>query len=182
MTRSRVMSRTAGGMLAVSLLWSGGVLAAGPDDGEWYVSPLVSFVVPDNRRVADDGFRAGQFGAGYALDDRWMVEGNLLYNKLTGPRRSIQRGLNLDFIHRWGSDWALTPYHSLGVGWLRTSPDETLQDRRSGPSFSVGVGLLMDAAPGLTLRADYRIRTDTTSPTLTDQVISLGVVFPLGAP
>lgn len=176
------MKKRMGVAVAATLLGSGGAVAAGPDEGEWYVSPLVSFTVSDDRRLADDGFRAGQLGAGYALDDRWIVEGSLLYNKLTGHRPSIQRGLNLDFMHRWGSDWMVTPYHTLGVGWLRTSPDETGMDRRSGPSFTVGVGLLMDAGPGLTLRADYRVRTDTTSPTLTDQVISLGVVFPLGAP
>ncbi len=153
--------------------------AAGPKEGQWYISPMLTFIDGDVDRLVDDGVRGGQLGLGYAFDSDWLLESYLQYNAFKGFQPADQWGLGIDMIRRFNSASHWSPYVLAGGGWLRTDPDGTAP-RRDGAQFSAAAGLMGQVTEDFALRAEYRVRGDASSPGLTDQLISLGFTIGFG--
>ncbi len=167
--------------LALLLPLGSTALAAGPQEGQWFVSPLLTYQISDDKRLVGEDIRGGQFGLGYAVDDNWLVEGHLQYAELKGFQPGKQRGVGIDLLHRWGPQWAVSPYALVGAGWLRSSVDSPFVSGRDGHTFSAGAGLMLELTDAVSLRTEYRLRGDAGgSPSLTDQLISLGFTASFG--
>jgi len=175
-----IMNRFGAALAALTLTLAGTSQAAGPEEGEWYLSPMLTFIVGDKDRLVDDDLRGAQIGLGYAFDPNWMVEGFFQYNEFTGFQPADQWGLGVDLLRRFNSDGRFSPYLVAGAGWLRTNPDGAAE-RRNGAQFSTGVGMMLRGSDRVAVRGEYRLRGDATSPGLTDHLISLGFTFGFGA-
>ncbi|MCC5870071.1 MAG: outer membrane beta-barrel protein, partial [Gammaproteobacteria bacterium] len=167
-------------LVTLTLALAAPAQAAGPKEGQWYVSPMLTFIVGDDDRLVDDDVRGGQIGLGYAFDSNWLLEGIVQYNDFTGFQPADQWGVGVDLIRRFNSaSTAWSPYVLAGGGWLRTDPDG-MAPRRNGSQFSAAAGVMGQVNDNVALRAEYRLRGDASSPGLTDQLFSLGFTFSFG--
>ena len=173
--------RTLGAFLVgMTLVLAGSAQAAGPKEGQWYVSPMLTFIDGDVDRLVDDEVRGGQFGVGYAFDSDWLLEGILQYNDFTGFQPADQWGVGIDLIRRFNTTGSWSPYVLAGGGWLRTDPDSAAAPKRDGAQFSAAAGMMLQVSEDVALRTEYRLRGDASSPGLTDQLISLGFTIGFG--
>ena len=148
--------------------------------GQMYVSPLISVIDDDPARGADDTEIGGQFGVGKALNDRWNVEVIVQSAEFSGLRAQDHFGVGVDFQRVFRRESRLSPYLLIGVGALDIDFDSGEDD--NGAMYAIGAGFLTDlGASNIALRGEYRYRSDTSaSSTLSDNLFSLGLQFPLG--
>lgn len=174
------MMKTVGAVLAVAACaLAGSAHAAGTQPGQWYVSPMLTYMKADDDRLVDNGIRGGQLGLGYVVERDWLVESVFQYHDFKGLQPGDQWGLGLDVIRRFNSEGSWSPYLLAGGGWLRTDQDGAA--RRNGAQFSAAAGILLRASDSVSLRGEYRLRGDASSPGLTDGLISLGFTMGFGA-
>ena len=147
MTLQSLATRLLLGLAAVTLL---GVPAqADGHEGQWYVTPMISFV------------EAVQLGFGRDISENWMVEFNLFGANLDD--RYLQnnqklRGAGVDWLRYFRNDSWLTPYGLVGLGYLST--DTALGDDSQDMFGSLGVGLMAKFDDdGIGLRAEARMRS-----------------------
>ncbi|MEM6639411.1 MAG: OmpA family protein [Pseudomonadota bacterium] len=164
-----------------SVLCCGSALAD-HGEGEWYLSPMVSFVDDATDRGADDQFAGGQLGFGYGISDVWAIEFNAwaanLDDRYLGNDQQI-RGLGIDWLREFKINDTFAPYGLFGVGYQSSEPAITAD--REDFVGTLGIGLMTTVNDdGVAFRTEARLRAALGSPNLNDMYYSAGLRVPLG--
>ena len=133
-------------------------------DERWYLTPGVSYIVPDSDRLADDNI-GYQFGIGKPYTPFLNFELTLVGDSLhqaSSPFNFKQRGIVLDAIYfpRYGKIFSLTPYSVLGIGVMKTDFDREKTQSRFTGNLGVGVMHTLGSSERMALRSDIRLRVD----------------------
>jgi OOP family OmpA-OmpF porin len=152
------------------------------EPGQGYVSPLITFTDDDKDRGVDDGVGGGQIGIGTALSERWNIEAFIQAASFDGPAEQDQFGFGVDLQHVINRPGRFSPYLFIGIGYFEI--DRFDIPKEDGGMYSAGVGFLADifGASDVALRGEYRYRADDVfSPSMADDLVSLGLQIPFGA-
>ncbi|MEM9383491.1 MAG: OmpA family protein [Pseudomonadota bacterium] len=179
----------AAGMAALLMGASPALLAQSDDaiieKGQWWVSPMATFIEPDTDRVGDSGW-GGQFGIGHMLGDHIGMELNVNGGRITGFNETGQFGINIDLLAIGDTQRTVAPYAVFGVGLLNSNiaeaPNSPRVEDTDNLSLSLGGGALynLGSFPGK-LRTEVRVRNDQIDgANLTDILVSAGMMFPFG--
>lgn len=169
------------GLATLTLLMMSAQALADAEPGQGYFSPLVIFIDDDPLRGVDDDF-GGQLGLGAALHRNWNLEAFAQAARLDGPMEQDQFGVGVDLQLVMNRDGRFSPYLFAGLGYMET--DRAGFSREDGGMYSAGAGFLADifGSSDVALRAEYRHRVDDAlSPSLGDNIFSLGLQIPFGA-
>jgi len=156
-------------------------------DGQWYISPMVSYGFDDKDRLGDPGF-GGSLGLGNHFLPHWAVELNALGNRFDGYYRTNQYGFGLDFLGMGNVESRFVPYAVVGMEYLwsnitEASPTSLPRGRDDeNPAASLGFGFMtpFGSSPVL-FRAEARGRYEWADPDeLLDYFVNVGFVAPLG--
>lgn len=151
---------------------------AAEEPGQWYVSPMLSAIWPDDSRFVDDGF-GGQAAVGHAFE-KWNLEFSGFYYDLGGANDSTIWGIGADAVAVWYRDERVSPFLLAGFGF--TESEQSLYEDTKNSYANAGVGLLIDLTRtgSIALRTEARLRWDFQSPTLQDWVGNIGLQIPFG--
>ncbi|MFK8014710.1 MAG: OmpA family protein [Gammaproteobacteria bacterium] len=165
-----------------ALALTGAQVSADGHDGQWYVTPMFSFVDDANDRGVDDEFAGGQLGFGRAINENWQIEFNgfaaNLDDRYLNNNQQL-RGFGVDWLRQFPNDSRFSPYGLLGIGFQSTKVNNG-QD--SNDMFgSIGIGLMTKFNDdGLALRTEARLRAVSGTPHLNDMYYSAGLQIPVG--
>ncbi len=157
---------------------------ADAEPGQGFLSVMGSYIDDDENRNVEDGFRGGQLGMGYALNEKWSLEGYIQAAVLDaeGGIDQDHMGLGLDVQRVYRRDEKFSPYLFGGVGFLKINPAGARRDSE-GAMGSLGAGFLLDIFDSnVSLRGEWRSRYEKASDdSQTDELWSLGLHIPFGA-
>lgn len=179
--RSQLLALAIAGALATAA-------NAADETGMWYVIPQAGYTILDQSRDMDDDFHAG-FGLGYHASSAFSLEFNGLFGSFdgTGGRTLHQNAYSMDGLFVFNRASNISPYISLGTGYLENNYSATNHVR--GLLGQVGVGVMMDAGDGnfvFQFRPEVKYRHHwPNSPEAQDEagdvLINLGFAFNFGA-
>lgn len=181
----KMVRRGAAALAALAVAGSAPAQEALIEEGQWYVSPMASYVVDDEERASNGGF-GGQLGAGRLLTPHVALELNAFGARLDGFNDVGQAGVGLDLLGLGNLNGNVAPYVLFGVGYLQSQysegPGIGFVEDTENFSLSVGGGGLFRLGGGpLRLRTEARLRNDLTDGSnLTDVVLSAGLLVPIG--
>lgn len=142
-------------------------------DGSFYLTPMISHVLTDDKRGIDDGF--GFHGAiGLPLRNDWAVEFGVTHHRLNSPTTDVElRSFGVDLVKSFGHG-QLRPFLIGGLGLV----DVDVPDTKSiGGNIGGGVLYELDR---VMLRGEFRYRYEFDSPQANDVLLNFGVQVPLG--
>ncbi|MEO1575722.1 MAG: thrombospondin type 3 repeat-containing protein, partial [Pseudomonadota bacterium] len=169
-------------VLLASALCSGSALADGHKEGQWYITPLFSFIDDASDRRVDDQFGGAQLGLGYGINENWMVEFNAYAANLDDRwlRDDQQiRGFGIDWLRSFKLNDTFSPYGLFGVGYQSTEPEIAADSEDFTGSLAVGLLTHLNN-DGLAFRTEARLRSALGDPNLNDMYYSAGLQVPLG--
>jgi len=158
---------------------------AAVEEGQWYFSPNLSYVISDDDRHADDEFGL-QLGVGQVINQSWNIELSVVMDTLeleNGVSEFKQRGLQFDGLYFFDRDRNLDLYLVAGIGGLQT---RFANDKNTNMMANVGAGVMHMINDGISLRTDLRYRFDDDDSSMTsenrfgDWVVNLGLMIPFG--
>jgi outer membrane protein OmpA-like peptidoglycan-associated protein len=192
------------GWLGMSMLLLASVFAAGApaqDEGamrkpqlaigdRWYVSPMASFTFADGKRDTDDGI-GGALLLGKAITPRVNLEGHVFHTAFEGKGE----GGDVD-LTGLGVDFMLFPLDGIpalfGLGGVAFGMGESQggadgDEDEDSVVLDAGFGYLLgpfDLLNRGSLRLETRARFDqrTGAGDLIEPVLSVGLLYPFGAP
>lgn len=166
---------------------AGAVMADDADieDPRWYVSPMVSYVMTDSDRKADDEV-GGYLGLGKPLSEHINIELQAFGANVGLDQGGQQqmRGAGVAGLYMLGRSPRFSPYAVVSGSGMRT---EFRGDSTFNPVAEAGAGFFSQVLGDTSLRADVRQRFvfDNDSvpgeSRLDDLVASVGISIPLGA-
>lgn len=168
------MSKSILGVATAALLLPLAVNADDHIDDRMYLTPMVSYIMSDDKRGTDDnaGFA---FGVGKQVSEHWNIEGTGHWHQVsTGAANRNLRSLSVSglyFIDREG----ISPYAIIGLG--SGGGDQSVFN---GMSLEYGFGVMKDFS-GIDLRAEMRFRSTNGARSASDAMFNLGANVPLGA-
>lgn len=172
------------GLIAVC---AGAVAAQDADieDPRWYVSPMVSYLMTDSDREADDEV-GGYLGLGKPLSEHVNVELQAFGANVSLDQGGHQqmRGAGVAGLYMFGRSPGFSPYAVVSGSGMRT---EYRGDSTFNPVAEAGAGFFSQVLGDTSLRADVRQRFvfDNDSvpgeSRLDDVVASVGISIPLGS-
>lgn len=162
---------------------------AGFDEGEWYFSPMGTYVFKeDDARFSNNGGGL-HLGFGRAFGDNWAIELNGVGNVLSGDsvHDIAQWGIGLDVVRMFDVWDSWTPYAVAGTGFLKSETNENGNSPRIGPDNenafgSLGLGIAHQFGDSDALfRTEVRYRADFADPdTYSDFLFNIGFLMPFG--
>lgn len=157
--------------------------ADGFEEGQWYVTPMASFMDDATKRGVDDDFNSLQLGFGRAINENWLVEFNLFGgnadDRYLGNDQKL-RGVGVDWLRQFSNSSMFSPYALVGIGYLNTDISGPAEDRED-IFGSIGLGLMTSMGDnGLALRTEARMRAVSGTPHLNDMYYSAGLQIPIG--
>ena len=162
------------------------VQASNDNAGDWYFSPVLSYIKADNDRQAEDDYGL-QLGFGKKLNERWNIEVSAAADTLgfeTGSGEYKQRGLIMDGQYFFERNTVLQTFGIVGAGFMET--DMGTNDSMN-PLINVGIGMMQQiSVSGMKFRADIRYRMDMDDNSVpsedkfNDMVLNIGLVIPFG--
>lgn len=168
-------------------------------DDRWYITPFGTYVHPDSKRLADDGWGGG-LGIGKPISPNWNIELRGMYEELDpdigGPGKFKNSSLSLDaqwfFMGRqgfrvWQSN-SVQPYLVGGIGAIEDKISTPAgSDSKTSFMGNLGAGIVWPFASWGRLVADARYRYDdnrsrfvNNAGHLDDWLFSVGLQIPLG--
>jgi OOP family OmpA-OmpF porin len=152
--------------------------------GQWYVSPMVSYLIDDEDRFTDPGW-GGSLGFGNHILPHWNAELDFLYNRFDGFNRVDQSGVGIDLMGMGNTSGKLVPYGVLGFDYLRTNVAEGPGGPRGrdddNMAVGFGIGVLARWGTHALFRIEARQRYEYADPdNLMDTLFSVGLIVPLG--
>lgn len=154
--------------------------------GQGYFSIMGSYIDDDNERGMEDDINGGQLGMGYALNERWNIEGILsaATPKSTNPAATPGQnhmGLGVDLQRVFNRAEKFSPYLHFGVGYFANDPAGG-GSKMDGAMYSGGLGFNLDLfSSNVALRGEWRHRLESASPgNMEDDLFSLGLHIPFG--
>jgi len=157
------------------------VALADAEQGQWYMTGMVSFMDDDEERGVDDDLVGGLGGIGYALGKNWNIEGYVGRFVTDGPAEQNHLFGGLDLQLLFARESRLTPYLFVGAGYMEVNPK--VGSTEQGATYGGGAGLLADifGSSPVALRLEYRYRRDEVfDNALSDHIASLGLHVPFG--
>lgn len=157
-----------------------GAQASADEVGESYIAPGAVFIDDDDDRAADDGLAGGQLTLGYAYAENWNIEffGNTLGLDGFNPQDQLELGVN--FLAVLDREAAFSPFFLAGASVVKTEFDNLPKDTNSG-AVSLGLGFLWSFGESpVSLRGDYRYRTELGGNEYKDQLATLGLQVGFG--
>lgn len=148
-----------------------------------YFSFLGSYIDDDSDRNVEDAINGGQISIGYALNERWNIEGVV---SAASPQRGLDQehlGIGIDLHRVFQRSERFSPYILAGAGFFSVDVNGA-GSRQDGSQLSAGAGFLLDIfeSNNVALRGEFRHRMETASATnLHDNLFSLGLQIPFGA-
>jgi len=163
---------------SIAFLGAGSALADAEAD-QGYFTVMGSYIDDDKDRNVEDGFRGGQFGVGYAINDALNIEGFMSVASLSGADQE-HMGIGIDLQHVYRRAELFSPYLYAGVGYFKVDPVGAPDE--DGAMYSVGAGFLLDIfESNIALRGEWRYRMDSaTSRNFDDNLFSVGLQIPFG--
>ncbi len=181
MWRSTIAGALAALSLAVSLPAHAQDSKAALKKNQWYVSPMLSYVIDDQVRLADPGL-GGHLGFGNRALDNWAFELNLNGANHGGFNDFQSWGAGFDALRLLDADNTATPFFLLGGGFIKQQNGLQMLDDPTDLMANVGVGLLANLGESNTaIRADARLRQVWgDADDFTDYVFNLGFLSAFG--
>ena len=151
---------------------------------QWYVSPMLSYLIDDEDRFTDPGW-GGSLGFGNHILPHWNAELNFLYNRYDGFNRIDQSGVGLDLMGMGNTEGKVVPYGVFGVDYLLTNVAEGPGGPRGrdddNPAASFGIGILARWGTHAVFRIEARQRFEWADPdNLMDTLFNVGLLVPIG--
>ncbi len=159
---------------------------ADAEAGQGYFTGSATYVDDDKRRGLEDGINGGKLGIGYALNDRWNVEGFVSFAypdstllPLPDPDEE-HRGIGFDLQRVFRRSERFSPFITGGVGHFQTSIAGV---KAEGGMAQIGAGFYLDLfSSNIALRGEVnRRRENATTNQRIDNLVSLGIHIPFGA-
>ncbi len=171
--------------VAVLAMLAAAVVNASPQEGNWYIDGLGSFIIADDDRFVDDGFVGGGLTLGYALSENWNLEFDGKFFDMDGERggpdqEQIMLGANVMNVYNRAGRF--TPYLLGGAGWANTDGSGNTQpDDRDALELRGGIGMLTDLwSDRWSLRTEALVRWENADDDLTDWVLNVGLGYAMG--
>ena len=183
----------ASGFLALALLMTGTAAADEAfSEGQWYISPMGTYIFKEDTDRNTNGFYGGQLGVGRGFSEHWGLELNAFGYRSDdsgGLDELNQYGLGVDLIRGFDSWGKFIPYVSIGAGVLQTQVSEgtdaffgSRADDENAYA-SLGTGFMRNVGSGFKLRSDVRVRFDFADPSsFRDLLWNVGFVKNIGKP
>lgn len=151
---------------------------ADAQEGQKYISGLISYYDDDEERDVDDGASSGKISFGYAVNQNWNFEAVLGVNDTNSGLEHSQLEIGADMLRVWNREGALSPFFLLGTSILDV--DRKVVADKNGMAVSAGVGFFADmfGDSGVALRGEYRYRGDSFG--YRDHFVGLGLQIPFG--
>ena len=167
--------------MAVAMFVGVGNALADAEMGQGYYSIMGSYIDDDNDKNIDDGFKGGQFGLGYAINEHLNLEGFISGANHDGFPGQDHLGLGVDIQRVFLRSERFSPYLLLGAGYLKT--DIRGGAEPDGAMLSGGAGFYVDLfSSNVSLRAEWKHRVDTIQDrSQADDLFSIGLQLPFGA-
>ncbi len=126
---------------------------AGPEDGNFYISPMGSYLwLPPKFGYTDDDYGWG--GAlGMAFNENWAAE--LAHYRYGGTGSSDVDNTWANLLYLIPTDAAWQPYVTIGGG-KGNYKGGTLANSESVDEYNFGVGAFFDVSERVSLRSDFR--------------------------
>jgi OOP family OmpA-OmpF porin len=161
---------------------------AADESGMWYLNPQYGWTLLDKERPVNNDDQVG-LGIGRHLSSSWSLEANGLWGKFTNDAggKLQQSALSLDALAVFGRANRVSPYFTLGAGYIENKYDF---DGEFGPFGQAGFGLLFDLGEShdgtfvFQLRPEVKYRFDwaegRTKQEHGDVVFNLGFMLNVG--
>lgn len=144
----------------------------------WYVAPMLSDMDADVDRMTNkiDGLA---LAVGREVGGHGAVELGLASHRLNyaGNAKSTLKAVTVNGLWIFSRGNGFAPYALLGVGAQR---NQASTGKTNGGMAQAGLGLMVDAADNVSLRAEVLRRHQTSTPKFDDNVFNLGVQFAFG--
>ena len=167
-------------IVVVGSVVSHGVFADATD-GEFYLSPMASYIDENSEKLYDSDTR-WHLALGRALGERWNLEGYFNTFEPDGPGAQDQKAIGLDLQRVFRRSSRFSPYIFAGLGLMDVDTVAGPSDS-SAETGSLGLGFLADLGEDsrVALRGEYRHRWDRAfSESGDDDFVSLGLQIALG--
>ncbi len=168
----------------VVLMLSSTIMAESYDD-RWYAVPSLSYIIPDDKRDAEEGF-GFSFGFGKPVAKNWNVELHGIYDSLdlkTSNDNYLQMGAFLDGLYIVNREANFSPYAVLGLGMIDS---QLAKNNDINPAAHAGAGFMYQVTDhGIAIRSDVRYRMDfddrnAAVDSFGDWVVNIGLSLPFG--
>ncbi|MEL7450390.1 MAG: OmpA family protein [Pseudomonadota bacterium] len=160
-------------------------------EDQWYVSPMVSFVLDDPSELDQNGF-GGSFGFGRGVSENWLMELNWAGNYIDRAiNEEEQWSVNVDFLRQFGGSSSIQPYWLFGAGYLKSAIQEGTIDGQPAPfevdpanfQTSIGFGIMTPRGDtNLRWRWELRGRVDHRDSRENDLFLNFGLFIPQKRP
>ena len=171
-------------VLTTALVFYGADSAvADAEAGQGYFTIMGTYMDDDTDRGLEDAINGGIFGAGYAINDRWNVEGFISFaypkSTLSTVEDADQRGIGIDVQRVFRRSERFSPYLLVGAGHFEETQGNV---NREGLMVGVGAGFYLDLfSSNISLRGEAkRRREDANISGQYDNLFSLGIHIPFG--
>ena len=172
-------------VLTTALVFFGAESAvADAEAGQGYFTIMGTYADDDTDRGLEDAINGGVLGAGYAVNDRWNVEGfiSVAYPDATSPTvdDADHWGIGIDVQRVFRRSERFSPYLLVGAGHFKETQGT---NDREGLMVGVGAGFYLDLfSSNISLRGEAkRRREDANISGQYDNLFSLGIHIPFGA-
>ena len=158
---------------------------ADAEAGQGYFTIMGTYMDDDKARGLEDAINGGLMGAGYAINDRWNVEGFISFayakSTLSTVEDADHRGIGVDVQRVFRRSESFSPYLLFGAGHFMESQGDV---DREGLMVGVGAGFYLDLfSSNISLRGEAkRRREDANISGRYDNLFSLGIHIPFGGP
>lgn len=151
---------------------------ADAQEGQKYISGLISYYDDDEERNVEDGPSSGKISYGYAVNQNWNFEAVLGVNSVDSGLEHSQLEIGADVLRVWNREGALSPFFLFGTSILDV--DRKVVADKNGMALSAGVGFFADmfGDSSVALRGEYRYRGDSFG--FRDHFVGLGLQIPFG--
>lgn len=151
-----------------------------------YISPMLSYIAPDDARRSENGY-GGLLGYGYQISPRWDIEGSLGYDQIAfndAPIDYQQMALMVDGLFFFNRESTIEIFGVVGGGFMQT---KLRPESSTNPALEAGLGLMGKITRGgIKIRSDIRYRFDMDQSSLanedsfSDLILNVGLTIPLG--
>lgn len=166
-------------VVAAGCLLAAGLAAAGDRVGAGYIAPSAAYVDDDEDRLVEDGVSGGQLNVGYAFHEFWNIEAFAGAASMDGFPDQDQFEIGANLLAVFNREGLFSPYLLGGISNLNTE-FPTGSDDNLGAG-SLGAGFFLDFGESrVSLRAEYRFRSELGGTEFDDQLVNLGLQFGFG--
>ncbi len=158
------------------------------EEGRWYLTPMGTYVVREDKSRFTNGGPGGQLGFARGIASNLAVEFSFMGNELSGDNQHTigQYGIGVDLIKAFETNSSWSPYVVLGTGYMKSRSNEEgnmppvgLDEENAIGSAAIGLGHQLGDTSGM-FRTELRYRADFGDETFGDFLFNIGFTVPMG--